>query len=146
MDAKISDAEEFETRKSYSMTPTEYGSELSETDILEPADLEPEAAVWVVELREKIGDLQFQLAKLKTRASAIGIGSTRLGKSTANWADKSAHAQLGSYPWAKLGAAFVGTFAATLYIRTLPLKPLASVAVPIMLRQIQGAPRQSKKQ
>jgi hypothetical protein len=145
MDIKRLNPEEFETNKTFSTTPSKYGSELSEQDLLERADLEPEDKVWIVELREKVGDLQFQLAMVKSRAAAIGTQSSRLGRSTATWADKSARAQLGSYPWAKLGAAFVGTFVATLFIRTLPLKPLASVAVPFVLRQLQAAPTRSKK-
>jgi hypothetical protein len=47
------------------------------------------------------------------------------------WADASAHAQLGAYPWAKLAGAMAFTFVSSRLLRRLPLGAVASAALPL---------------
>jgi hypothetical protein len=113
---------------------SEINAEAIAQDFLEPKDYvlaEPSA---MTELRETIDDFTFQIEVLKVRVSAINEQAVRLGKSTIDWADGSAHEQLGSYPWAKLAGAFAATFVATRILRMLPLGSIGSVAVPLLLR------------
>jgi hypothetical protein len=116
---------------------SEFDPDAGPLDVLEPKDYMLSEPTAVSEFREKVDDLQFQIGVLKARVAAIGSESIRLGRATTSWVDRSAHSQLGSYPWLKLAGAFTSTFLATRLVRTLPLGPLASVAVPLVLRQVQ---------
>lgn len=134
MDASRPRPEGSEADAEYRARKAEIDVETVAQDFLEPKDYvltEPSA---MTELRETIDDFTFQIEVLKARLSAINEEALRLGKSSLDWADSSAHEQLGSYPWAKLAGAFAATFVATRILRVLPLGSIGSVAVPLLLR------------
>src|ERR1700761_9546991 len=104
------------------------------TEGVPPKDYVLTEPTTMFELRERLDDFEFQVEVLKARLAAISDEAVRLGKSTADWADGSAHRQLGAYPWAKLAGAFAATFVATRILRRLPLGALASATVPLLLQ------------
>ena len=137
-------AEDFERPKfvmdaDYRAPLSDFDPDATPLDVIEPKDYVLAEPTALTDFRERVDDLQFQVEVLKARMAAIGSGKVRLGRAATTWADKSAHAQLGSYPWAKLSGAFVATFVVTRLLRALPLGSMASVAVPLILRQ--SAPR-----
>ncbi|SEI18761.1 hypothetical protein SAMN05216228_104113 [Rhizobium tibeticum] len=77
-------------------------------------------------VRDEMNHLRARLAIL-TRQAEIAI------RSRAEWADASAHAQLGEYPWAKLVGAMAGSFALTRLARRLPFGRFATAAAPLIL-------------
>lgn len=79
------------------------------------ADLARERAL------EEMESLRRQIALLRIRVSEVAEQSGDVVRAKAHWADASARAQLGDYPWLKLAGAFAGTFIAARMLRHLPL-------------------------
>ncbi len=87
--------------------------------------------------RTTLGDLQsdislvrVEMEHLRARLHIIAGQSETLVRSQLEWADASAHAQLGRYPWLKLVGAMTGTFLATRFIQTLPFGSLLTAVLP----------------
>ncbi|MBO9097568.1 MULTISPECIES: hypothetical protein [unclassified Rhizobium] len=89
-------------------------------------------------LRDEVADLQETVAGIKARVARTRQQAVSVVKSGAEWADASAHAQLGSYPWAKLAGASVATFVGTRILRMLPLGGILSIAAPLIISQIKA--------
>jgi hypothetical protein len=96
------------------------------------ADLARERAL------EEMESLRRQIALLRIRASEVAEQSGDVVRAKVHWADASARAQLGEYPWIKLAGAFVGTFLAARLLRHLPLGLLVTA---LAARSNQGARR-----
>ncbi|MBB3320131.1 hypothetical protein [Rhizobium sp. BK661] len=82
--------------------------------------------------------LRQEIEHLRGRLHVITAQAETVVKSRVEWADASAHAQLGQYPWLKLAGAMAGTFIATRLIRSLPLGPLLTAALPLVAASVQG--------
>ncbi|MCS4096669.1 hypothetical protein [Rhizobium sp. BK176] len=82
--------------------------------------------------------LRLEIEHLRGRLHVITAQAETVVKSRVEWADASAHAQLGQYPWLKLAGAMAGTFIATRLIRSLPLGPLLTAALPLVAASVQG--------
>lgn len=89
-------------------------------------------------LKDEIADLQARLGDLRAKASRAGYQAADVVKTKAKWADKNAHEQLGSYPWAKLAGATAATFVGTRLIRMLPLGGILSIATSVVISQIKA--------
>lgn len=81
------------------------------------------------------------LAGVMARLEAVKAQAAALGKSEMRWADRSAHAQLGDYPYLKLAGAAAGSFLLGRTLRTLPLARLLTLALPLALTRIEKTQR-----
>jgi hypothetical protein len=70
---------------------------------------------------DEMESLRRQIALLRIRVSEVAEQSGDVVRAKVHWADASARAQLGDYPWIKLAGAFAGTFLAARVLRRLPV-------------------------
>ncbi len=89
-------------------------------------------------LKDELAELQQTIAGMKRRVARTRRQAVSVVRSGAEWADASAHAQLGSYPWAKLAGASAATFVGTRILRMLPLGGILSIAAPLIVSQIKA--------
>ena len=89
-------------------------------------------------LQAEITGLQARLDGIKSRLATTQRQAVHVVKSGAEWADASAHQQLGAYPWAKLAGASAATFIGARLLRALPLGGIASIAIPLIVSQIKA--------
>lgn len=87
-------------------------------------------------LQAEITGLQARLDGIKARLGRTQRQAVHVVKSGAEWADASAHKQLGAYPWAKLAGASAASFIGARLLRALPLGGIASIAIPLIVSQI----------
>lgn len=80
--------------------------------------------------------LEEELDILRDRLAIIKLRTENVVRASAEWADASAHAQLGSYPWAKLLGAMTVAFAGGRLLRQLPLRAFATAALPLMAARL----------
>jgi hypothetical protein len=80
----------------------------------------------IAEVRAEIENLSARLQIIRHRAGSVVTENLR-------WADASAHAQLGDYPWAKLAGAMAAAFLAGRALQRLPFGPLAGAAAPLVM-------------
>ena len=81
-----------------------------------------------------------EIEHLHVRLSIVTQQAERVIRSRAEWADASAHAQLGDYPWLKLAGVMTGTFVLASLIRKLPLGSAFTAALPLVAAAIQRRP------
>ncbi|MGY5810880.1 hypothetical protein ACXHXG_24680 [Rhizobium sp. LEGMi198b] len=84
-------------------------------------------------LKSDIADVRDEIENLRERLAAVAQQATTIVRTNLDWADASAHAQLGAYPWAKLVGAMAMTFVSVRLLKRLPLGRIASVALPLIL-------------
>ncbi|MBB5574967.1 MULTISPECIES: hypothetical protein [Rhizobium] len=84
-------------------------------------------------LKSEIANLRDEIENLRVRLGAVAQQTTTVVKSNLDWADASAHAQLGRYPWAKLAGAMATTFICVRLFKRLPLGRVASMAIPLII-------------
>lgn len=89
-------------------------------------------------LKDELAELQTRLGDIKAKVSKAGYQAADVVRTGAQWADASAHEQLGAYPWAKLAAATAATFIGTRLLRMLPLGGIVSIAAPLIIAQIKA--------
>jgi hypothetical protein len=77
----------------------------------------------------EIEHFQDELFLLRDRLSTIGARTRNVVEAQRSSINASAHAQLGEYPWVKLAAAFVATYAFGKISRHVPFGLLAALAV-----------------
>ncbi len=99
-----------------------------------------------VELRLRYSDTQVELEILRDRVARIRNDIAQIVQDRVEWADASAHAQLGEYPWAKLAAAMAASFVATKALRGLPLAAAGSAVLPLVTSalQLNAVPRSNR--
>lgn len=137
--------------RSYALDPDyrapllDFDPDASPLEVLEPKDYVLAEPTALTEFRERLDDCQFQIEVVKARVAAIGSSSLRLVRVATAWADKSAHGQLGAYPWIKLGGAFAATFVVNRAFRRLPFGAMASIALPLILGQTSPANQRRRR-
>ena len=94
-----------------------------------------------VELRLRYSDTRVELEILRDRLARIKEDVAQIVQARIEWADASAHAQLGDYPWAKLGAAMAASFVATKTLRAPPLAAAGSAVLPLVISAMQRKAR-----
>lgn len=93
-----------------------------QSDVSVPLDYVSPAA----ELRLRLRETREEISILRNRLARIAEDASQITQSRLEWADASAHTQLGEHPWMKLTAAMLGSFVLTRAIRSLPLTSIAS--------------------
>jgi hypothetical protein len=118
----------------------EYRAHLAQLDADAPAEeLTPPVDYALTErrtfrdVRNDIDDVRAELENLRARLSVIKHQATTVARSNIEWADASAHAQLGAYPWAKLAAAMVATFVVARSLRRPPLGAFTAAVMPLII-------------
>jgi hypothetical protein len=84
-------------------------------------------------LASDLQNLQDELHSLQARLAVIKEQGATVVRTNLEWADKSAHAQLGNYPWLKLAGAMTATFLAGRMLRNAPVAAILAAAVPLVL-------------
>jgi hypothetical protein len=77
--------------------------------------------------------LQAELEALRARLSVIKEQSAAVVRNSLEWADRSAHDQLGDYPWLKLAGAMAGTYVFGRMLRNAPVAAILTAVVPFVL-------------
>lgn len=77
--------------------------------------------------------LQDELQSLQARLAVIKEQGATVVRTNLEWADESAHAQLGNYPWLKLAGAMTATFLAGRMLRNAPVAAILAAVVPFVL-------------
>lgn len=94
---------------------------LAEMEALAPLDYvatpEPADAVSDERQVERLQALREEIDNLRSRLVIIKEQATTVVKANAEWADASAHAQLGAYPWGKLAGTMAAVFIAARLIK-----------------------------
>ncbi|MBZ9792573.1 hypothetical protein K9B32_21055 [Rhizobium sp. 3T7] len=78
-----------------------------------------------------------EVEHLRARLSVVTEQAGTVIRSRAEWADASAHAQLGDYPWLKLAGAMTGTYVLASLLRKIPLGSAFTAALPLVAAAIQ---------
>jgi hypothetical protein len=97
----------------------------SAIDVSPPTPLDEAKARAQLEVEQ----LQDELYLLKDRLATIGTRTRHVVEAQRSSINASAHAQLGDYPWVKLAAASVATYAFAKLARHVPFGLLAALAV-----------------
>ncbi len=128
------------TQPAGSDTEDELQAHLAELEALAMADGEAMAqrSRPFEDVQADLYALRQEIDHFRGRLHVITAQAETAVKSRAEWADASAHAQLGQYPWLKLAGVMAGTFIATRLIRSLPLGPLLTAALPLVATSIHG--------
>ncbi|MDM9629472.1 hypothetical protein QTL95_26665 [Rhizobium sp. S152] len=94
---------------------------LAEMEALAPLDYvatpEPSDAVSDESQADRLQALRDEVDNLRSRLAIIREQATTVVKANAEWADASAHAQLGAYPWGKLAGTMAAVFIAARLIK-----------------------------
>ncbi len=80
---------------------------------------------------------QKELDLLRARLDVIRVQASVVARSGATWANASARAQLGPYPWATFAGIALGSFLVTRALRKLPLGPAAAMSMPLIMAAIE---------
>jgi hypothetical protein len=94
-------------------------------------DMTAQSRDGALEAERALRRLQEEVEHLKARLQVIREQAGTVVSANMKWADASAHAQLGAYPWAKLAGAMAFTFVSSRLLRRLPLGAVASAALPL---------------
>ncbi|KRB55076.1 hypothetical protein ASE04_04980 [Rhizobium sp. Root708] len=90
----------------------------------------------VRDVQEDIAVVREELEHLRARLSIVAQQAETAVKSRAEWANASAHVQLGDYPWLKLAGAMASAFVATQVVKKLPLGSLVAAALPLVATSV----------
>ena len=85
------------------------------------------------ELQRRIEDVRDEINNLRARLHIIRNRAGDVVEENIRWADASAHAQLGPYPWLKLSAAMAAAFCVGKALQRLPFGSLATAVAPLIL-------------
>ena len=84
-------------------------------------------------LETDLKNLQYELEVLRARLAVIKEQAGTVVRANLEWADRSAHDQLGDYPWLKLAGAMAGTFVFGRMLRNAPVAAILAAVVPLVL-------------
>jgi hypothetical protein len=88
------------------------------------------------EVSEDVERLRNEINNLRARLAIIQQQAATVVRSNVEWADASAHAQLGPYPWAKLACAMAATFIGARVLGR--AAEFAAIALPLIARPPRG--------
>ncbi|TCU09636.1 hypothetical protein [Rhizobium sullae] len=114
---------------------------LAEEELTSPADGVLSEASPFQRVRDDLDHVRNEIELLRKRLSPVRRQTTAVARSNLKWADASAHAQLGAYPWAKLFAAMAATVAGAQVLRRLPLGAIAAAVIPLLVAQLEAKSR-----
>ncbi|PKA42240.1 hypothetical protein [Rhizobium sullae] len=98
-----------------------------------PADDAPSKAP-LQRIKDDLDHVRNEIEILGARLSLVKQQTVAVARSKAEWADASAHAQLGAYPWAKLAAAMAATAVGARVLRRPPGAVAAAIIPPLIAR------------
>ncbi|GAA3114847.1 hypothetical protein GCM10010520_68350 [Rhizobium viscosum] len=122
-------AEGFESEEAYE----DYLHAVAEDAPIEEIIVDVERAASREELERQIEDVRAQIDHLRARLHIIRHQAGSVVEENIRWADASAHAQLGRYPWLKLSAAMAAAFLVGKALQRLPFGSLATALAPVIL-------------
>ncbi|MEK1898028.1 MAG: hypothetical protein AAAB19_00575 [Rhizobium sp.] len=85
------------------------------------------------ELERQIEDVRAEINHLRARLHIIRHQAGSVVEENIRWADASAHAQLGAYPWLKLSGAMAAAFLVGKALQRLPFGSLVTAAAPLLI-------------
>lgn len=85
------------------------------------------------ELERQIEDVRYEINNLRARLHIVRHQAGTVVEQNLRWADASAHAQLGDYPWLKLSGAMAAAFLVGKALQQLPFGSLVSAAAPMLI-------------
>jgi hypothetical protein len=88
------------------------------------------------DLKSDIGYLRNEIENLRAHLAIVRKQAATVVSANLNWADASAHAQLGRYPWAKLAGAMAATFICTRLLKRMPLERIARITISLIAARL----------
>ncbi|MBB4275281.1 hypothetical protein [Rhizobium mongolense] len=92
-------------------------------------------------VRDDLDHVRDEIENLRSRLSLVKQRAVIVARSNLEWADASAHDQLGTYPWAKLVGAMAATAVGARVLRHVPLSAIATVAIPFIVARLEAKSR-----
>ncbi|MBB3656589.1 quinol monooxygenase YgiN [Rhizobium sp. BK650] len=111
----------------------DYLDAVAEDVLTEETLVDIERAAAREELQRQIEDVRDEIGNLRARLHIIRNRAGSVVEENIRWADASAHAQLGDYPWLKLSGAMAAAFCVGKLLQRLPFGSLATAAAPLIL-------------
>ncbi|APO78639.1 hypothetical protein AM571_PC00902 (plasmid) [Rhizobium etli 8C-3] len=105
------------------------------------SDSGPPQAYSFQRVREDLDHVRDEIENIRSRLSVVKQQAVVVAKSNLEWADASAHDQLGSYPWAKLAGAMAATAFGVRVLRHLPVNAIATVAISLIVARLEAKSR-----
>ncbi len=87
----------------------------------------------VEDVQRDIAAVREEIEQLRARLLVIRQQAETAVTSRLQWADASAHEQLGAYPWLKLAGAMSGTFLTVQAVKRLPLGSVVTAGLPLVI-------------
>lgn len=111
----------------------DYLHAVAEDAPIEEIIVDVERAASREELERQIEDVRYEIDNLRARLHIIRHQAGSVVEQNLRWADASAHAQLGDYPWLKLSGAMAAAFLVGKALQRLPLGSLVTAAAPLVI-------------
>ncbi|SCW82133.1 hypothetical protein SAMN02927900_05289 [Rhizobium mongolense subsp. loessense] len=92
-------------------------------------------------VRDDLDHVRDEIENLRSRLSLVKQQAVIVARSNLEWADASAHDQLGTYPWAKLVGAMAATAVGARVLRHIPVSAIATVAIPLIVARLEAKSR-----
>lgn len=93
------------------------------------------------ELERQIREVRDEIDHLRARLQIVRHQAGTVVEENWRWADASAHAQLGDYPWLKLSGAMAAAFLVGKALQRLPFGSLATAAAPLLIAAVREKAR-----
>jgi uncharacterized protein YdbL (DUF1318 family) len=122
-------AEGFASEQAYE----DYLDAVAEDAPIEEVIVDVERAASREELERQIEDVRQEINNLRARLHVIRHRAGNVVEENLRWANASAHAQLGDYPWLKLSSAMAAAFLVGRALQRLPFGSLATAMAPLIL-------------
>ena len=111
----------------------DYLHAVAEDAPIEEVVVDIERAAAREELERQIEDVRYEIGNLRARLHNIRHQAGSVVEENIRWADASAHAQLGDYPWLKLSGAMLLAFFTGKALQRLPFGSLMTAAAPLLI-------------
>ena len=110
-----------------------YLAAIAEDAPVEEIIVDVERAASREELERQIREVRDEIDHLRARLQIVRHQAGTVVEENWRWADASAHAQLGDYPWLKLSGAMAAAFLVGKALQRLPFGSLATAAAPLVI-------------